>query len=87
MSKKLKPKKGEIFIGDKTQSKKTRRYRRRPNPLAKNHKMRQDAMYELGEQIVAIGLGNLILDFVYPRPDGPRLPHLSLSPIKGVDEK
>jgi len=45
------------------------------------------AMHETGEQIIALGLGNMILDCVYPRPDGPRMPRLSLSPTKDGDKK
>ena len=67
-------------------SKKKSRHRRRENPLKKRQRIDASAAYELGEQILATGLGNLLLDAVYPRPDGPRRPCLSLSPVKSKEE-
>ena len=68
--------------------KKRRNAHHRKNPLKQKSHTRLDGatMNELGEQILAIGLGNMLLDMVYPKPDGPRRPCLSLSPIKSEED-
>jgi len=44
-------------------------------------------MADIGDQLLAMGLGNMILDWCYPRAEGPRLPQLVAPIPKKVREK
>ena len=65
-------------------SKKKSRAHRRKNPL---RKLTCGQMADIGDQLLAMGLGNMILDWCYPRAEGPRLPQLVAPIPKKVREK
>jgi hypothetical protein len=44
------------------------------------------AMADIGDQLLAMGIGNLVLDMISPRKEGPRLPQIAPHFIQDVDE-
>jgi hypothetical protein len=58
--------------------KKKSKHKRRPNPLKLRGRSGSFIPPEVAESMVALGIGNLVLDLIAPRPDGPRLPQIVL---------
>ena len=56
--------------------KKKNKKKRRPNPLRYKSPIPPEVYYQVAEQMLAQGIGNLVLDAVDPLPSGPRMPHL-----------
>lgn len=58
--------------------KKKPKHKRRPNPLkTKSGRIPPSVMADIGDQLLAMGIGNMILDMTHPRKEGPRLPQIA----------